>query len=675
MSTQPIPDLSTISIPLRRPATAPATPAAGAAAQPAPAAQPTMADDGKSVSFDTTAGEAEAIDMDRALDLALAVADGQLTGTEAKRLGMDRNSLRTLLEATADGKIDGKELAKLAPKKVAQPTPTGGTGTATGATTPAPVNQTPTAQTPAQPGPAAKGETYTIEPGDTLSKIAKAYTKDPQKFKELLALNPHIKNPDKIFPGQKLTLPASWSQAAPATGTGTGATTGTPATTPANPATGTPATGQAPGTPAGVSSRISGEAEVKAMQEATKYLSANFDKVAGADGMVSKDDIQKNMPDGPGKAGLLKHFDDLKFLSIDPGADAWTNLTKQDVHEIGRTLDWRATEGGPLDWQFHAEGHQHLHKNDVAFKAADRDGNGRLEGDEIPADMRGKPAHLGGSSLSRTDWAEHRELVEFGKMMDDSGERVAAWKRAQGMPTTPQPNSGTINGTPMPVGNGAQPAAQPPATTAQPATQTPAATAKPAVMPPVDEFTKDDEIAFARLDYSGDGVINNDGGSPYRNNARFDTNKDGEITRQEFLAGRAAERKGKKPEDIRQANQDEDDFARLDRSGDGFINNDGGTPYRNNAHYDTNKDNAISREEFLAGRAADRKNGRPGLTAEQSTIANTADSDFDELDLSGDGVINNDGGAPYRNNARFDTNKDGEITRQEYVQGRVKEGR
>ncbi|MFN3431612.1 MAG: 3-keto-5-aminohexanoate cleavage protein, partial [Candidatus Sericytochromatia bacterium] len=42
-------------------------------------------------------------------------------------------------------------------------------------------------------------------------------SQDPQRFKELLALNPHIKNPDKIFPGQKLTLPASWSQAAPAT--------------------------------------------------------------------------------------------------------------------------------------------------------------------------------------------------------------------------------------------------------------------------------------------------------------------------------------------------------------------------------------------------------------------------------------------------------------------------
>ncbi|MFN3429631.1 MAG: hypothetical protein ACK46X_06730, partial [Candidatus Sericytochromatia bacterium] len=106
MSTQPIPDLSTISIPLRRPVAAPATPAADATATPTPAAaQPTMADDGKSVSFDTTAGEAEAIDMDRALDLALAVADGQLSGTEAKRLGLDRNSLRTLLEATADGRI------------------------------------------------------------------------------------------------------------------------------------------------------------------------------------------------------------------------------------------------------------------------------------------------------------------------------------------------------------------------------------------------------------------------------------------------------------------------------------------------------------------------------------------------------------------------------------------
>ena len=55
---------------------------------------------------------------------------------------------------------------------------------------------------------AAEVEYYTIESGDSLSKIAKRFYGDPMKYKELFAANKEvIEDPDKIFPGQKIRIP------------------------------------------------------------------------------------------------------------------------------------------------------------------------------------------------------------------------------------------------------------------------------------------------------------------------------------------------------------------------------------------------------------------------------------------------------------------------------------
>lgn len=51
-------------------------------------------------------------------------------------------------------------------------------------------------------------EYYTIERGDTLSKIAKRYYGDPMKYPRIFEANREvIKDPDLIYPGQKIRIP------------------------------------------------------------------------------------------------------------------------------------------------------------------------------------------------------------------------------------------------------------------------------------------------------------------------------------------------------------------------------------------------------------------------------------------------------------------------------------
>ncbi|MDT0488436.1 LysM peptidoglycan-binding domain-containing protein, partial [Streptomyces doebereineriae] len=64
---------------------------------------------------------------------------------------------------------------------------------------------------------AATGEEYVVEAGDSLSKIATDELGDESKYPEIFELNKgeaqpdgsHFTNPDRIFPGQNLTLPAT----------------------------------------------------------------------------------------------------------------------------------------------------------------------------------------------------------------------------------------------------------------------------------------------------------------------------------------------------------------------------------------------------------------------------------------------------------------------------------
>ena len=49
---------------------------------------------------------------------------------------------------------------------------------------------------------------YTVKPGDSLSKIAKAHYGDPMKYPAIFEANrPMLKDPDKIYPGQNLRIP------------------------------------------------------------------------------------------------------------------------------------------------------------------------------------------------------------------------------------------------------------------------------------------------------------------------------------------------------------------------------------------------------------------------------------------------------------------------------------
>lgn len=63
-------------------------------------------------------------------------------------------------------------------------------------------------------GASAGGEgwaskTYTVQSGDTLSKIAKEFYGNASKYQQIFEANkPMLKDPDKIYPGQVLRIPA-----------------------------------------------------------------------------------------------------------------------------------------------------------------------------------------------------------------------------------------------------------------------------------------------------------------------------------------------------------------------------------------------------------------------------------------------------------------------------------
>ena len=57
-------------------------------------------------------------------------------------------------------------------------------------------------------GAVAAPKTYTVKPGDTLSKIAKATLGDANAYMRIFELNKdQLSDPDKITPGQVLKLP------------------------------------------------------------------------------------------------------------------------------------------------------------------------------------------------------------------------------------------------------------------------------------------------------------------------------------------------------------------------------------------------------------------------------------------------------------------------------------
>jgi nucleoid-associated protein YgaU len=59
------------------------------------------------------------------------------------------------------------------------------------------------------PAPEPAAETYTVQPGDTLSKIAKARLGDANAYLKIFEANrDQLSDPNKIKPGQVLKIPA-----------------------------------------------------------------------------------------------------------------------------------------------------------------------------------------------------------------------------------------------------------------------------------------------------------------------------------------------------------------------------------------------------------------------------------------------------------------------------------
>jgi nucleoid-associated protein YgaU len=57
---------------------------------------------------------------------------------------------------------------------------------------------------------AAPAQFYTVKAGDSLSKIAKQYYGDAQKYPAIFEANkPLLSDPNKIYPGQVLRIPPS----------------------------------------------------------------------------------------------------------------------------------------------------------------------------------------------------------------------------------------------------------------------------------------------------------------------------------------------------------------------------------------------------------------------------------------------------------------------------------
>ena len=62
---------------------------------------------------------------------------------------------------------------------------------------------------PAPAGAAAQPVFHTVKKGESLSAIAKHYLGDAGRYREIFEANrPMLSDPDKIYPGQSLRIPA-----------------------------------------------------------------------------------------------------------------------------------------------------------------------------------------------------------------------------------------------------------------------------------------------------------------------------------------------------------------------------------------------------------------------------------------------------------------------------------
>lgn len=73
---------------------------------------------------------------------------------------------------------------------------------------PAPARPPATAPASAPAGASAAGRTYEVQKGDTLSAIAQRHYGNASAWRKIYDANRNVlDDPDKIYPGQKLTIP------------------------------------------------------------------------------------------------------------------------------------------------------------------------------------------------------------------------------------------------------------------------------------------------------------------------------------------------------------------------------------------------------------------------------------------------------------------------------------
>lgn len=160
----------------------------------------------------------------------------------------------------------------------------------------------------------------------------------------------------------------------------------------------------------------------------------------------------------------------------------------------------------------------------------------------------------------------------------------------------------------------------------------------------------DDEV-FSKLDTNEDGVLSGKEATTVR---QFDADKDGEVTKAEYLAGIVSERKA-----LLSIN-DSKLFAERDTNEDDVLS---GKEIKGFENYDADSDGEVSRKEFDQGRAADRKK-IAGPSPEE--LARQALEKFRQLDINEDGRLS---GKEMVGFEKLDGNGDKRISEKEFVAG------